>query len=57
MSFNTWFKKTKAMMPVIVIDDLEDAIPLAQALMAGGIHCLEVTLLATQGLGAIENIS
>ena len=57
MSFNTWFKKTKAMMPVIVIDDLEDAIPLAQALMAGGIHCLEVTLRTTQGLAAIEKIS
>jgi len=57
MSFNTWFKTTKAIMPVIVIDDLEDAVPLAQALMAGGIHCLEVTLRTEQGLAAIEKIS
>lgn len=57
MSFETWFTQTKAIMPVIVINDLDDAIPLARALMAGGIHCLEVTLRTPQGLQAIEKIA
>ena len=30
--------------PVIVIDRLEDAVPLAEALVAGGVRVLEVTL-------------
>jgi 2-dehydro-3-deoxyphosphogluconate aldolase / (4S)-4-hydroxy-2-oxoglutarate aldolase len=30
--------------PVIVIDRLEDAVPMAQALVAGGVKVLEVTL-------------
>jgi len=57
MSFETWFTQTKAIMPVIVIHDLEHAVPLARALIAGGIHCLEVTLRTPQGLQAIEKIA
>lgn len=57
MSFETWFKQTKPIMPVIVITDIDQAVPLAKALMAGGIHCLEVTLRTPQGLAAIERIS
>ncbi len=30
--------------PVIVIDELEHAVPLARALVAGGVKVLEVTL-------------
>ena len=30
--------------PVIVIDDLSHAVPLARALVAGGVHVLEITL-------------
>ena len=30
--------------PVITIDRLEDAVPLARALVAGGIRLLEITL-------------
>ena len=33
--------------PVIVIDRLQDALPLAEALLAGGVKVLEVTLPAT----------
>ena len=35
--------------PVIVIDDLEHAVPLARALVAGGIRVLEVTLRTPRG--------
>lgn len=56
MSFQTWLKKTKPIIPVIVIHDLDDAIPLAKALVAGGIHMLEVTLRTEQGLQAISAI-
>lgn len=40
--------------PVIVIDRLEDAVPLAQALVAGGVRVLEVTLRTPVALEAIR---
>jgi 2-dehydro-3-deoxyphosphogluconate aldolase / (4S)-4-hydroxy-2-oxoglutarate aldolase len=40
--------------PVIVIDRLQDAVPLAQALVAGGVKVLEVTLRTPVALKAIE---
>ncbi len=40
--------------PVIVIDRLEDAVPLAQALVAGGVRVLEVTLRTPVALDAIR---
>jgi len=42
--------------PVIVIDRVEDALPLAEALLAGGVKVLEVTLRTAAGLPAIEAI-
>jgi 2-dehydro-3-deoxyphosphogluconate aldolase/(4S)-4-hydroxy-2-oxoglutarate aldolase len=42
--------------PVIVIDDLDYAVPLARALVAGGIRMLEVTLRTTAALEAIKQI-
>jgi len=39
--------------PVIVIDRIEDAVPLAQALVAGGLKVLEVTLRTPVALEAI----
>jgi 2-dehydro-3-deoxyphosphogluconate aldolase/(4S)-4-hydroxy-2-oxoglutarate aldolase len=39
--------------PVIVIDRLEDAVPLAQALVDGGVRVLEVTLRTPVALEAI----
>ncbi len=47
---------TSSVIPVIVIDDLDDALPLARALVAGGLKVLEVTLRTEHGLGAIELI-
>jgi len=43
--------------PVIVIHRLEDAVPLATALMEGGISVLEVTLRSKVALQAIEAIA
>ena len=42
---------------VIVVDELSNAVPLAQALVAGGVRVLEVTLRTTAGLEAIEAIA
>lgn len=39
--------------PVIVVDDVEHAVPLAQALVAGGLTALEVTLRTPAALEAI----
>lgn len=44
------------MVPVLSISDLGHAVPMAQALIAGGIPVLEVTLRTPIGLGAIRAI-
>ncbi|MDO9168388.1 MAG: bifunctional 4-hydroxy-2-oxoglutarate aldolase/2-dehydro-3-deoxy-phosphogluconate aldolase [Methylobacter sp.] len=44
-------------MPVMVIQNLEDAVPLAKALVAGGINVLEITLRTPVALDAIRLIS
>jgi 2-dehydro-3-deoxyphosphogluconate aldolase/(4S)-4-hydroxy-2-oxoglutarate aldolase len=43
--------------PVIVIERLVDAVPLAHALVAGGVRVLEVTLRTPVALAAIEAIA
>ena len=43
--------------PVIVIQRLEDAVPLARALVAGGVRVLEVTLRTQVALQAMEAIA
>lgn len=43
--------------PVLVINDVEKAVPLAKALMAGGIKVLEVTLRTAQALDVIKRIA
>ena len=43
--------------PVIVLHDVKDAVPLARALVAGGIRMLEVTLRTREALECIEVIS
>jgi len=44
-------------MPVIVLTDVAHAVPLARALVAGGIRMLEVTLRTPQALQCIEAIA
>jgi 2-dehydro-3-deoxyphosphogluconate aldolase/(4S)-4-hydroxy-2-oxoglutarate aldolase len=43
--------------PVIAIDDIEHAVPLAKALVAGGIRVLEITLRTAHGLPALRAIA
>ena len=43
--------------PVIVLHDVAHAVPLAEALVAGGIRMLEVTLRTPQALACIEAIA
>ena len=43
--------------PVIVIEDINDAVPMAEALLAGGVKVLEVTLRTNCALAAIEMIA
>lgn len=43
--------------PVIVIEDINDAVPMAEALLAGGVKVLEVTLRTNCALKAIELIT
>ncbi|GAA8932896.1 bifunctional 4-hydroxy-2-oxoglutarate aldolase/2-dehydro-3-deoxy-phosphogluconate aldolase [Helicobacter pylori] len=43
--------------PVVVIEDIKDAVPLAQSLVEGGIQIIEVTLRSNCALEAIELIA
>jgi 2-dehydro-3-deoxyphosphogluconate aldolase/(4S)-4-hydroxy-2-oxoglutarate aldolase len=43
--------------PVIVLNDVAHAVPMALALVAGGIRILEVTLRTPQALACIESIA
>lgn len=45
--------RTAPVIPVIVIDKVEHAVPLAEALVAGGLRVLEVTLRTPAALAAI----
>ncbi|MFL9926242.1 bifunctional 4-hydroxy-2-oxoglutarate aldolase/2-dehydro-3-deoxy-phosphogluconate aldolase [Herbaspirillum lusitanum] len=49
--------RTSPVIPVIAIDKLEHAVPLARALVAGGIRVLEITLRTQHGLPAIRAIA
>jgi 2-dehydro-3-deoxyphosphogluconate aldolase/(4S)-4-hydroxy-2-oxoglutarate aldolase len=46
--------RASPVIPVIAIDDINQAVPLAKALVAGGIRVLEVTLRTPHGLAAIR---
>jgi 2-dehydro-3-deoxyphosphogluconate aldolase/(4S)-4-hydroxy-2-oxoglutarate aldolase len=43
--------------PVVIIDDLAQAVPLARALAAGGLPVIEITLRTPAGLAAIRAIA
>jgi 2-dehydro-3-deoxyphosphogluconate aldolase/(4S)-4-hydroxy-2-oxoglutarate aldolase len=49
--------KISPIVPVIALDDVNDALPLAEALLEGGIAIMEITLRTKEGLKAIETIS
>lgn len=48
--------RTAPVIPVLVIDDVRDARPLAEALVAGGLTVLEVTLRTPAALDAIREM-
>ncbi len=48
--------QTSAVIPVLVIDDAATALPLAQALVAGGLRVLEVTLRTPAAIEAIAEM-
>lgn len=48
--------KKGPVVPVIVIDDLDDAVPLASALVEGGMKVLEVTLRTPVAIDAVKEI-
>ncbi|MEV8085957.1 bifunctional 4-hydroxy-2-oxoglutarate aldolase/2-dehydro-3-deoxy-phosphogluconate aldolase [Streptomyces nigra] len=43
--------------PVVVVDDPSDAVPLARALVAGGLRAIEVTLRTPGALDAIRTVA
>jgi 2-dehydro-3-deoxyphosphogluconate aldolase / (4S)-4-hydroxy-2-oxoglutarate aldolase len=43
--------------PVVVLDDAADAVPLARALARGGVRIMEITLRTPAGLEAIERVA
>lgn len=49
--------RASPVIPVIAIDKFEHAVPLARALVAGGIRVLEITLRTEHGLPAIRAIA
>jgi len=49
--------QTGPVIPVIVIERLADAVPLARALVAGGVRVLELTLRTPVAIEAIERIA
>lgn len=49
--------KVSPVVPVVVLEHVEDAVPLAEALLEGGVGIMEVTLRSEAALGAIEAIA
>jgi 2-dehydro-3-deoxyphosphogluconate aldolase/(4S)-4-hydroxy-2-oxoglutarate aldolase len=47
---------TKRVVPVAVIDNVEDAVPLAEALRAGGLNVIEVTFRTEAAEQSVRNI-
>lgn len=45
------------LVPVVVIDSADDAVPAAKALLAAGIQVMEITMRTEAGLQAIKNVA
>ncbi len=56
MAVTKEFLASLGVMPVVVIDRVEDAVPVARALQAGGIKAVEITLRTPVALDAIRAI-
>lgn len=51
------FMRSAAVVPVVVIEDVRHALPLARALLAGGVNVIEITLRSDAALACIEAIA
>ncbi len=51
------FMRSAAVVPVVVIEDVRHAVPLANALLAGGVNVIEITLRSAAALACIEAIA
>lgn len=49
--------RLQPVVPVIIVEDIKSAVPLARALVAGGLKALEITLRTAAGLDAIKAIA
>lgn len=49
--------RLQPVVPVIVIDDVRSAVPLARALVAGGLKAIEITLRTAAALDAIKAVA
>lgn len=49
--------KQSVIVPVVVIENAKDAIPAAEALLAGGINVMEITLRTDAALESIRNVA
>ncbi len=56
MNANREFWSEQQVIPVLVVDDEADALPLAKALAAGGLNRIEITLRTKAALGSISKI-
>lgn len=48
---------TSGVIAVLIIDDANDAVPLARALYAGGVDCIELTLRTHSALDSVKRIA
>lgn len=48
---------TSGVIAVLIIDDANDAVPLARALSAGGVDCIELTLRTNSALDSVKRIA
>lgn len=49
--------RVSPVIPVVVIDDADDAVPLAEALVAGGVKVIEITLRTPAAIDAVRAIT
>lgn len=49
--------KSAPVVPVVIVDDVADAVPLARALVAGGLPAIEITLRTEAALEAIRAVA
>ncbi len=50
------FTETNRIIAVLVLDDPDSAVPLAEALLAGGVRCMELTLRTPNAIACLKKI-